>query len=375
MKFKQLLNQAFYVVLVIGFVTCVQNIEVTAEMTLEKSSFGTTPDGEAVTLYTLENAQGSVLKMMDYGAIVVAMDVADRDGEKANVTLGFDNLEAYLQGHPYFGATVGRYCNRIAKGKFTLEGKTYSLAVNNGENHLHGGIKGFDKCMWDVEEMKTADGLGLKFSRTSSDGEEGYPGKLVVAVVYFLGNDDSLKIEFTATTDKPTPINLTNHCYWNLAGAKAGSIHDHEMMITADNYLEVDAGSIPTAIVPVKGTSFDFTNPKKLGEDIADTPGGDTNGYDHCYALRGQDGELTLAARVQDPKSGRVMEVHTTQPGIQLYTGNFLDGTGGFARQTAFCLETQHYPDAPNQPDFPSAILKPGETFKQTTVHKFSVEK
>ena len=376
MIFNQFLKLAFFVLLVVGLGIGSQNREVSAEMNMEKSSFGKTADGEAVTLYTLKNAKGSVLKMVDYGALVVAVEVADRDGNMANVNLGFDNLEDYLKGHPYFGATVGRYCNRIAAGKFTLEGKTYTLAVNNGENHLHGGIKGFDKCMWEVEEMKFDEGLGLKFSRTSADGEEGYPGKLDVSVVYFLGNDDSLKIDFTATTDKATPINLTNHCYWNLAGAGAGSIHDHEMMIAADKYLEVDEGSIPTAIVPVKGTSFDFTSAKKLGKDIADTPGGDTNGYDHCYALRGQDGKLTLAARVKDPKSGRVMEIHTTQPGIQLYTGNFLDGTaGGFARQTAFCLETQHYPDAPNQPDFPSAILKPGETFKQTTVHKFYSEK
>ena len=376
MIFNQFLKLAFFVLLVVGLGIGSQNREVSAEMNMEKSSFGKTADGEAVTLYTLKNAKGSVLKMVDYGALVVAVEVADRDGNMANVNLGFDNLEDYLKGHPYFGATVGRYCNRIAAGKFTLEGKTYTLAVNNGENHLHGGIKGFDKCMWEVEEMKFDEGLGLKFSRTSADGEEGYPGKLDVSVVYFLGNDDSLKIDFTATTDKATPINLTNHCYWNLAGAGAGSTHDHEMMITADKYLEVDEGSIPTAIVPVKGTSFDFTSAKKLGKDIADTPGGHTNGYDHCYALRGQDGKLTLAARVKDPKSGRVMEIHTTQPGIQLYTGNFLDGTaGGFARQTAFCLETQHYPNAPNQPDFPSAILKPGETFKQTTVHKFYSEK
>ncbi len=375
MKIKQFFGHILFGVLVIALGFCVQSNEVSAEMTLEKVSFGKTSDGETVTLFTLKNASGAVLKMMDYGAIVVAMEVPDRDGKNTNVTLGFDNLEAYMNDHPYFGATVGRYCNRIAGGKFTLEGKTYTLAVNNGENHLHGGIKGFDKCMWNVEEMKSDDGLGLKFSRTSPDGEEGYPGKLDVSVTYFLGNDNSLKVEFTATTDKATPINLTNHCYWNLAGAKAGSIHDHEMMITADKYLEVDEGSIPTEIVPVTGTSFDFTTAKKLGKDIADTPGGDTNGYDHCYALRGQDGKLTLAARVKDPKSGRVMEIHTTQPGIQLYTGNFLDGTVGYDRQTAFCLETQHYPDSPNQSDFPSAILNPGETFKQTTVHKFSVEK
>ena len=329
-------------------------------------------------IYTIENKNGTVLKMIDYGAIVVAVEVADKAGKRENITLGFDKLEGYLGKHPYFGATVGRYGNRIAKGKFTLDGKEYTLATNNAPNHLHGGEKGFDKRMWEVEKVdaEPEEGLGLKFSRMSKDGEEGYQGNLKVSVVYFLGHDDSLKIEYTATTDKATPLNLTNHCYWNLSGAGSGNILDHHLMINAKQYLPVDAGSIPTGIAPVKGTSFDFTSMKRIGDDINDTPG-DPNGYDHCYALDSQDGSLALAAKAKDLNSGRVMEVYTTEPGIQLYTGNFLDGSadvGGFQRNDAFCLETQHYPDSPNQSNFPSCILKPGDTFKSTTVHKFSVE-
>lgn len=347
-----------------------------AEMTVEKTEFGKTADGDQVTLFTLKNQNGTVLKMIDYGAIVTAFEVKDKNGKIDNITNGFDNLKSYLAGHPYFGATVGRYGNRIALGKFTLDGQTYSLATNNAPNHLHGGDKGFDKQMWKVTEVNDGKGAGLKFSRVSTDGEEGYPGNLSVEVVYHLGHDDSLTINYTATTDKATPLNLTNHCYWNLSGAGNGTIRDHHLMLAAARYLAVDDTAIPTGIVPVKGTSYDFTSMKRIGDDIDKTPG-DPNGFDHCFALDSQDGSLTLAAKVKDPKSGRVMEVHTTEPGIQFYTGNFMDGTsasGGFARNSAFCLETQKYPDSPNQSDFPSCILKPGETFKSTTVHKFSVE-
>lgn len=351
--------------------------KVQAEMSIERTDFGKTTDGDKVSLYAVENARGTVLKMTDYGAIVVAFEVADKNGKKENITLGFDKIDGYFGKHPYFGATVGRYGNRIAKGKFSIDGHEYTLAINNEPNHLHGGIKGFDKCMWEVEEIKNQEkGLGLKFSRTSKDGEEGYPGNLQVAVTYFLGNDDSLTIDYEATTDKATPLNLTNHCYWNLAGAGSGNILDHELMIAAKHYLPVDAGSIPTGISPVQGTVFDFTAMKQIGKEIAKTPG-DPNGYDHCFALDSQDGSLALAAKAKDPKSGRVMEVFTTEPGIQLYTGNFLDGSadvGGFNRNDAFCLETQKYPDSPNQSAFPSCILKPGETFKSTTMHKFYTE-
>lgn len=350
--------------------------EVMGEMKMEKAAFGKTPDGKAVSLYTIENSKGTVLKMTDYGAIVVAVEFADKHGKKENITLGFDEFEGYLGAHPYFGATVGRYGNRIARGKFTLEGEQYTLATNNAPNHLHGGDKGFDKRMWVAEEARKGNSLGLTFKRVSEDGEEGYPGNLRVAVTYLLGEDDSLRIDYAATTDKATPLNLTNHCYWNLSGAGSGTILDHQLQIEADKYLPVDATAIPTGIADVKGTSFDFTSMKRIGDDINDTPG-DPNGFDHCYALRSQDSSLALAATARDPESGRVMQVFTTEPGIQFYTGNFLDGTeavGGFNRNYAFCLETQRYPDSPNQPTFPSCILEPGATFKSTTVHRFSLE-
>ena len=344
---------------------------------MNKSHFGKTPDGTPVSLFTLQNGHGTILKMTDYGAIVVSVEIADRNGQRKNVTLGFDSLDGYFQRHPYFGATVGRYGNRIANAKFTIEGNEFELAANNGPNHLHGGEQGFDRFVWDVQDQSSPQfGSGLKFSRTSPDGEEGYPGNLSVEVTYWLGEDDSFRIDYLATTDRPTPLNLTNHCYWNLSGAGTGKILDHELIIRAGNYLTVDETAIPTGIVPVDGTPFDFRTMKRIGDEIDQTPG-DPNGYDHCYALDSQDGSLALAARAKDPASGRVMEVYTTEPGIQLYTGNFLDGSegcGGFGRNEAFCLETQHYPDSPNQPQFPDCILRPGSTFKSTTLHKFSVE-
>lgn len=345
-------------------------------MSIQKESFGTTPDAIEASLYTIRNKQGTVLKMTDYGAIVVAFEFADKNGTAKNLNLGFSSLDGYLQRHPYFGATVGRYGNRIAGGKFSIDGNEYALATNNGTNSLHGGIVGFDRFVWKTELVEQADSQGIKFSRTSPDGEEGFPGNLEVAVVYTLGNDDSLRIDYSATTDKATPINLTNHCYWNLAGVGSGVVDDHELTLAADRYLQVDEHAIPTAIIPVEGTPFDFRKTKTIGAEINATPG-DPNGYDHCFALNSQDGSLALAAKARDPKSGRVMEVHTTEPGIQLYTGNFLDGsagTGGFGKHQAFCLETQHYPDSPNQPAFPSCILRPGEEFQSTTLHKFYVE-
>ena len=345
-------------------------------MKIEKTPFGKLDDGSPVDLYTCTNAKGLVLKLTNYGAIVVALETPDREGKLANINLGFDSLDGYLKGHPYFGSTVGRYCNRIAKGKFSIDGQEYTLAVNNGENHLHGGLKGFDKQVWQAEEVRTDSAVGVKFTRTSPDGEEGYPGTVEATVVYTLTNDNELKIEFTATTDKPTHVNLTNHNYWNLAGAGAGPILDHEVQIEADKYLAVDAGLIPTGEAAVEGTPLDFRTPHKVGERIQQIEA-DPVGYDHCFVLRNQDGSLALAARVTDPSSGRVMEIYTTQPGIQFYTGNFLDGSegsGGHAQHTAFCLETQHYPDSPNHPEFPTTLLKPGETYQQTTVHKFSAE-
>ncbi|MCH7727492.1 MAG: galactose mutarotase [Planctomycetes bacterium] len=347
------------------------------KMTVKKRSFGKTGDGKKVTLYTCTNANGLVMKLTTYGAIVVSLETPDRDGKLANITLGFDSLEGYMPRHPYLGATVGRFCNRIAKGKVTLDGKEYQLATNNAPNHLHGGDAGFDKVLWKGRTVKTDDAVGVEFRYKSKDGEEGYPGNLKVAVVYTLTNKNEFTVEFTATTDKATPINLTNHNYWNLAGAGSGTIHEHELTVSADKFLAVDDTLIPTGdLTDVKNTPLDFTKAKKIGTDLAKIKS-DPVGYDHCFVLRKQDGKLNLAARVKDPKSGRVMEIYTTQPGLQFYTGNFLDGSesnGGFKQYEAFCLETQHYPDSPNQPSFPSAILKPGETFKQTTVHRFSVE-
>ena len=349
-------------------------------MTVTKEAYGKTKDGQSVDLYTCTNKNGLVLKMTNYGATVVSMETPDKAGKKVNITLGFPSLEGYLQRHPYFGSTVGRYGNRIAKGKFKLDGKEYTLATNNGPNHLHGGIKGFDAVVWKAEEVKTADAVGVKFHYTSADGEEGYPGKLDTTVTYSLTNKNELRIDYEATTDKPTVINLTNHCYWNLGGAGSGDILKHELTLAADKYLPIDATSIPTGeLAAVKGTAFDFTTPHAIGDRIGEIkkPPHETKGYDHCYVLRGQQGKLELAARVKDPKGGRVMEIFTTEPGVQLYCGNFLDGSaggGGYKQHEAFCLETQHYPDSPNKPEFPSTVLRPGETYRSTTVHRFSVE-
>jgi aldose 1-epimerase len=351
--------------------------KVSPEMSIAKTAFGKTEDGKEIDLYTCTNTNGLIVKMTNYGAIIVSVETPDREGKLANITLGFDKLDGYLQRHPYFGSTVGRYCNRIAKGKFTLDGEEYTLATNNGANHLHGGDVGFDKQVWNAEEVETENGVGVKFTRRSVDGEEGYPGNLDVTVTYTLTSSNELKMEFVATTDKATPCNLTNHAYWNLAGAGSGTNEKHELQLESDKYLMVDDGLIPTGeLADVKGTPLDFSTPHEIGERMKQIDA-DPIGYDHCYVLRSQNGSLALAARVTEPSSGRVMEVFTTQPGIQLYTGNFLDGSdsaGGFDQYGAFCLETQHYPDSPNQPDFPTTTLKPGETYKQTTVHKFSVK-
>ncbi|HUE71413.1 MAG TPA: aldose epimerase family protein [Pirellulaceae bacterium] len=352
-----------------------------AAMGIEKSSFGKTKAGAEVQLYTCRNANGLVLKVMTYGATVVSMETPDKLGNVRNIQLGFSKLDGYLARHPYFGSTVGRYGNRIAGGKFTLDGQEYKLATNNGPNHLHGGIKGFDAVVWKGEEVKTADSVGVKFSYTSKDGEEGYPGTLHVTATYTLTNANEMRIDYAATTDKPTVLNLTNHCYWNLGGAGSGQILEHVLTIHADKYLPIDATSIPTGeLADVKGTPMDFTSPHKIGARIGELkqPPHQTKGYDHCYVLRGQEGKLSPCAFAHDPASGRTMEISTTEPGVQLYCGNFLDGgegTGGYKQHDAFCLETQHFPDSPNQPEFPSTVLRPGETFRSTTVHKFGVRK
>ena len=342
-----------------------------------RMDFGKTADGVPVELYVLTNGKMTA-KVMTYGAILTELDVPDRDGKMADVVLGFDTLAGYLAGHPYFGATTGRVANRIAGGKFTLDGKEYNLAVNNGPNSLHGGLKAFDKKVWKAEDASGPAGQAVKLSYTSPDGEEGYPGNLKVTVTYTVTPESALKIDYTAVTDKATPINLTNHTYFNLSGAAAGDILDHEMMLAADQYTPADETLVPTGkLATVKGTPLDFTTPTPLGARF-DQLTGDPRGYDHNYVLRGAGKAPELGARVHDPKSGRVMEMFTTEPGVQLYTANFLDGTlkgkGGvvYKKHQAFCLEAQHFPDSINHPEFPSTVLRPGETYTQTTIYKFS---
>ncbi len=345
-------------------------------MSVKSEPFGALPDGTAVQIFTLTNGKGIEARIMTYGGILVSLKTPDREGKPADVTLGFDDLAGYLGTHPYFGTIVGRYANRIAKGAFTLNGVTYHLAQNNNGNSLHGGLKGFDKVVWKAEPVQGAGFIGVKLGYTSKDMEEGYPGNLTVTVIYTLTDADELKIGYEAMTDKATPVNLTNHTYFNLAGQGKGDILGEELLINADSYTAVDSPQnlIPTGeIAPVAGTPLDFTTPHKIGERIADVPGG----YDHNYVLRSGGGAMALAARVYEPESGRVLEVSTDQPGIQLYTGNFLDGSvkgkGGAAylKHYGFCLETQHFPDSPNHPNFPSTILEPGKKFQTTTVLKF----
>lgn len=346
-------------------------------MSVSKDVFGKMPDGADVELYTVTNANGLKFRAMTYGATIVGVDVPDRKGVVENVTLYLESFDEYLAGHPCLGSTVGRYANRIGNAAFTLDGTEYQLAANNGPNHLHGGPMNYSKVLWQAEPVEGDGTVGVRFSYTSPDGEEGYPGKLEVSVTYSLNNDNELRMEYTATTDKPTPVNLTNHCYWNLRGATSGSVRDHRLMINAERFLPVDDESIPLGLMmPVDGTPMDFREPHTIGSRIEHVEGG----YDHCYVLKGEKAaEPSLAARVGEPESGRVMEVWTTEVGIQLYTANAMNGHHGaggvkYEKHAGFCLEAQHLPDSPNRPGFPSPILRPGQTYRQTTVHKFSVE-
>ncbi len=344
-----------------------------------REAFGKAGDGTPVEVFTLTNKAGVQIKAISYGAIITSIRVPDRTGAMADVALGFDTLDGYLEEHPYFGAVVGRYGNRIGKARFTRDGQTYKLAANNGPNHLHGGVRGFDKYVWTAEVLKNA--TGVAFSRRSPDGEEGYPGTVEARVSYVLADSNELAIEYRATTDKATPINLTQHTYFNLSGHDAGTILDHEVMIAADRYTPVDATLIPTGeLAPVTGTPFDFRQSTRVGARIDDSHPQIKFGlgYDHNWVLNRTGGGAQLAARVADRKSGRTLEVLTTEPGVQFYTGNFLDGTlkgkGGavYNRRNGLCLETQHYPDSPNQPAFPSTILQPGQTYQSQTVWKFA---
>ncbi|GAB2787129.1 aldose 1-epimerase [Hymenobacter luteus] len=345
------------------------------------ASFGKTQDGAEVQLYTLTNAHGLKVSITNYGGTITSLMVPDNSGKLGDVVLGFDNVSGYqspefLKSGPYFGALIGRYGNRIRGGKFTLEGKEYTLAKNNGENTLHGGKKGFDKVVWQAQPGSSAEGQTLTLTYLSKDGEEGYPGNLNVTVVYTLTADDALKISYSATTDKATPVNLTNHAYFNLGLGQTKDVLGHEVTIAADRYNVVDAGLIPTGeLRPVKGTPFDFTTPHPIGERIGQVPGG----YDHNWILNQASG-LHTAATVHEPTTGRTMTVQTTEPGLQFYTGNFLDGTlkgkGGtvYGKHAGFCMETQHFPDSPNQPKFPTTILKPGQTLQSTTIYTFGVK-
>ena len=343
---------------------------------VQKSTFGHTADGKAVDLYTLTNKNGLVAKITNYGAILTQLHVPDKSGHVGDVVLGFDNLDAYVKGHPFFGATVGRYANRLAKGNFNLDGQEYTLVVNNGPNHLHGGTVGFDKVIWDAKTVRRADGPAVQFHYVSKDGEEGYPGNLDVSVLYTLTNDNALRIDYSAKTDKATVCNLTNHSYFNLAGHD--DVGGHQVMLNCDRFVPVDDTLIPTgALQSVKGTDMDFTTMHAIGDHI-DQVGKDPTGYDHCYVVNGGGKKLTLAAKVYEPTTGRAMDVYTTEPGVQLYTGNFLDGTltgiGGevYKKHSALCLEAGRFPDTPNQPKFPTAVLRPGETYKQRTEYRFT---
>jgi aldose 1-epimerase len=347
------------------------------QMTANKEPFGQTLDGRQITLYTLTNSNGLKARIINYGAILVSLEVPDRKGKLADITLGFDSLEGYLNVHPYFGAIVGRYANRIGNAQFMLDGVLYKLAANNNENHLHGGIKGFDKVVWKLVDCATdSEKTWVKMIYISEDEEEGYPGNLACTVTYILTNDDELKISYEAETDKMTIVNLTNHTYFNLAGQGNGDILSHELMINADNYTPVDEGLIPTGeIRSVQNSPMDFTSPMSIGSRISQVEGG----YDHNYVLNREGNTLALCAEVYEPTTGRVMTIHTTEPGVQLYTGNFLDGTltgkGGkvYKKHYAFCLETQHFPDSPNKPSFPSVVLQPGQKYTSESVYKFSV--
>jgi len=348
---------------------------------IKKQAFGMTDSGEPVEIYTLTNANGMEARIMSYGGTVVSLKAPDRHGKLGDVVLGYETLDGYLKNSPYFGAIIGRYANRIGKARFSLDGKEYTLGKNNGENTLHGGFKGFDKVIWKGKEVKSKDGVGLSLSYVSKDGEEGFPGNLTVTVVYTLTKNNELKIEYNATTDKATVVNLTNHSYFNLAGE--GSILQHELMIDASRFTPVDSGLIPTGeLRSVKGTPMDFTQFAGIGTRIDQQDEQLTfgRGYDHNWVLNNVTGGLALAARVYEPGSGRVMEIYTTELGIQFYSGNFLDGsiTGKngqvYKQRYGLCLETQHFPDSPNKSDFPSTVLKRGQRYNSSTIYRFSVK-
>ena len=364
------------------------NRETPPASSVKQETFGKTADGREAKIFTLANNKGGEARITDYGATVVSLKMPDRDGKSDDIVLGMNSVDeytnaAYLKANSYFGAIAGRYANRINKGQFSLDGKKYQLTTNNGANHLHGGKVGFDKVFWTGREFSAANGSAVEFTYQSKDGEEGYPGNLTAKVVYTLTDDNELKIDYTATTDKETVVNLTHHSYFNLAGAGSGDILQQKLQINADKFSPINDESIPTGeLKSVENTPFDFRQSKEIGRDIqtADEQLKNGKGYDHNFVLNGVAGEMRQAAVATEEKSGRVMEVTTTEPGIQLYTGNFLDGSlkgkngAIYNFRNGFCLETQHYPDSPNHADYPSTVLKPGETYKTSTVYKFSAK-
>ena len=374
-----------FLILLSGCAVVFQNCQQTPpppKSGIEKTFFGNLPDGTTADLYTLRNAQGMTVRITNFGGIITSWTAPDKNGKYEDVVLGCDSLAGYLRGTPFFGALIGRYGNRIAKGKFTLDSTVYTLATNNIGNHLHGGIKGFDKVLWTATAMEGEE-PALKLNYLSKDGEEGYPGNLSVEVVYTLQKDNALRIQYVATTDKPTVVNLTNHSYFNLASAGKSDILSHELMLNTPMFLPVDSTLIPTGeLKPVKGTVFDFTQPTKIGARIDDASDLQIKyglGYDHCWVTaKSATNVLELIATLYDPASGRYMEVLTTEPAVQFYSGNFLDGKvtgkGGtsYQHRSGLCLETQHYPDSPNKPAFPSTVLRPGETYKTTTLYRFA---
>lgn len=377
MKYRSLIS----IILIISVSGCGKTSE--KGMKIHKESFGEV-EGKTVAIYTLTNTNKVEMKISTYGGIVTSFKLPDRNGKLADVVLGYNNLEGYVEENPYFGSIIGRYGNRIGNAKFSLDGQEYTLAQNDGANTLHGGFKGFDKAVWDAQQITGPDSVSLKLHYLSKDGEEGFPGNVDVKVTYTLTYDYTFRVDYEAKTDKPTVVNFTHHSYWNFAGEGSGDILKHELMLNADAYTPVDKGLIPTGeIVSVEGTPMDFRTPKAIGVRI------DSDyeqlkfarGYDHNWVLnKPARGELSLAATVYEPKSGRFMEILTTEPGIQFYSGNFLDGSivgksgKAYEFRSGFCLETQHYPDSPNKPDFPSTALRPGETYKSTTIHRFSTK-
>jgi len=383
------MKKSIYLVLFVGLISCQpkdqqSETEITEtdeiNMEVEARSFGVSNDGDSVTLYTLTNTNGMTMDVMDYGGIITSLQVPDRNGNMGDVVLGFEDLQSYLDGHPFFGALVGRYGNRIAGGTFSLDGEEFTLAKNNGENHLHGGPKGFDKAVWKSKVTDTPNGPMLELEHTSPHLDQGFPGELQLKVTYLLSNDNELKIDYQATTDRPTIVNMTQHSYFNL-NPQSPDILDHELRINADQYLPVDDGLIPLGSPQaVADTPFDFTEAHPVGSRIEqDHPqlkiGG---GYDHTFVLNGDDGQMKLAAILYDPATGREMTVTTTEPGVQFYTANFLDGSLSgkgktYGKNAGLCLETHHFPDSPNQPDYPSVRLDPGEEYKTTTVFQFGI--